>query len=52
MAREICAHVSVFSQMEEFSKGIVDLRRLVFYLTLMLLPLFVTARVVDSWRWG
>ena len=52
VVREICAHVSVFAQMEEFSKGIVDLRRLVFHATLMLLPLFVTVRVVDSWRWG
>ena len=52
VARDICAHVSVFSQMDEFSKGIVDLRRLVFYLTMAILPLFVTARVVDSWRWG
>jgi len=50
--RQFCAHVSVFSQMDEFSKGIVDLRRLVFHATLVWLPLFVTVRVVDSWRWG
>lgn len=49
---EICTHVSVLSQMDDFSKGIVDLRRLVFDGTLVLLPLFLTARVVDSWRWG
>jgi ABC-2 type transport system permease protein len=50
--RQFCAHVSVFTQMDEFSKGIVDLRRIVFYATLVWLPLFVTVRVVDSWRWG
>jgi ABC-2 type transport system permease protein len=50
--REICAHVSVLSQVDELSKGIVDLRRLVFDATLVALPLFVTIRVVDSWRWG
>ncbi len=50
--RQFCAHVSVFTQMDEFSKGIVDLRRIVFYATLVGLPLFVTVRVVDSWRWG
>jgi ABC-2 type transport system permease protein len=50
--RQFCAHVSVFTQMDEFSKGIVDLRRIVFYATLVWLPLFVTVRVVDSWRWS
>jgi ABC-2 type transport system permease protein len=34
------------------AKGVVDLRRLVFDGTLAVLPLFVTVRVVDSWRWG
>ncbi len=49
--RDVCGHVSVFSQLVDFSKGIVDLRRVVFDLTLMGLPLFLTARIVDSWRW-
>lgn len=50
--RDACAHVSVLSQVDELSKGIVDLRRLVFDATLVTLPLFVAVRVVDSWRWG
>ena len=49
---DTCSYVSVFSQMEELSKGIVDLRRLVFDATLVALPLFVSVRVVESWRWG
>lgn len=52
MLRELCVHVSVLSQMDEMAKGVVDLRRLVFDGTLVALPLFVTVRVVDSWRWG
>jgi ABC-2 type transport system permease protein len=52
VARDICGYVSAWSQMDDFSKGIVDLRRLVFDATLIVLPLFVTVRVVDSWRWG
>lgn len=48
--RDLCAHMSVLSQLDEVSKGIVDLRRVVFDLTLVLLPLFLTARIVDSWR--
>jgi ABC-2 type transport system permease protein len=50
--RDISAHVSMASQMEDFSKGIVDLRRVVFDLSLVGLSLFLTVRVVDSWRWG
>lgn len=52
LLREICAHVSVMAHMEDFSKGIIDLRRLVFDGSLAALALFATVRVVDSWRWG
>lgn len=48
----ICAHVSVWAHMNDFASGIVDTRRLVFYGTLIVLPLFVTIRAVDAWRWG
>jgi ABC-2 type transport system permease protein len=47
----LCSHVSVWAQMNDFASGIIDSRRLVFDATLILLPLFVTTRVVDSWRW-
>ncbi len=47
---ELSSHVSVLSQMDELSKGIVDLRRLIYDATLVVLPLFLTVRVVDSWR--
>ncbi len=50
--RELCAHVSLSTQLEEMSKGVVDLRRLVFDLSLTVWALFVTTRVVDSWRSG
>jgi ABC-2 type transport system permease protein len=48
----VCSHVSVWAQMNDFASGIVDSRRLVFDATLIVFPLFVTTRVVDSWRWG
>ncbi len=48
--RDVSSHVSVLRQMDDFSKGIVDLRRIVFDLSLTVLPLFLTVRVVDSWR--
>ncbi len=48
----ICNHVSVWAAMSDFSSGVVDSRRLVFYGTLTLVPLYFTVRVVDAWRWG
>jgi ABC-2 type transport system permease protein len=49
---DFCAYVSVWGQMSELSKGIVDARRLVLDATLVLLPLFTTVRAVEAWRWG
>jgi ABC-2 type transport system permease protein len=49
---EVCAHVSVWAHMNDFAAGIVDSRRLVFYGTLVVLPLFVATRAVEAWRWG
>jgi ABC-2 type transport system permease protein len=49
---DICAHVSMASQMEDFSKGIIDSKRVVFDSSLVITCLFFTVRVVDSWRWG
>jgi ABC-2 type transport system permease protein len=48
----ICAHVSVWAHMNDFASGIVDSRHLVFYGTLVVLPLFVATRAVEAWRWG
>ncbi|MGH7269641.1 MAG: ABC transporter permease [Polyangiaceae bacterium] len=49
---DVCAYVSVWSHMNDFARGLVDSRRLVFYGTMIVLPLFVATRAVDSWRWG
>ncbi len=51
-AHEVLSYLSVWAQMEDFSQGIVDLRRLVLNGTLIALPLFVAVRAVDAWRWG
>ncbi len=51
LMHDICSHVSIWAHMNDFASGIVDSRRLVFYGTTITLPLFVTSRVVDSWRW-
>jgi ABC-2 type transport system permease protein len=48
----VCAHVSVWAHMNDFASGIVDSRRLVFYGTMIAVPLYVTTRTLDAWRWG
>lgn len=50
LARDICSYVSVWAQMNDFSRGMVDSRRLIFDGTTIVLPLFITIRAVDSWR--
>lgn len=52
LMHEVCAQVSVWAHMNDFSSGVVDSRRLVFYGTLAALPLFIATRAVDAWRWG
>jgi ABC-2 type transport system permease protein len=52
LMHDVCSHVSVWAHMNDFAAGIVDSRRLVFYGTLTVLPLFVAVRAVDAWRWG
>jgi ABC-2 type transport system permease protein len=48
----VCSHVSIWAHMNDFASGVVDSRRLVFYGSLVVVPLFVTVRAVDAWRWG
>jgi ABC-2 type transport system permease protein len=48
----VCTHVSVWAHMNDFASGMVDSRRLVFYGTMVVLPLFVATRAVEAWRWG
>ena len=48
----MCTHISVRGQLGDFAKGIIDLRRVVLDVTAIGLPLFMTVRVVDSWRFG
>jgi ABC-2 type transport system permease protein len=44
-------HVSMVEHMLDFSRGVVDSRAVVFYLSLTLFFLFLTWKVVESRRW-
>ncbi|MDH5493338.1 MAG: ABC transporter permease subunit [Myxococcales bacterium] len=50
-ARDFFAYLSVWSHMQDFSKGIVDSRYLVYDVTLAALALFLSVRVLESRRY-
>ena len=45
------AYISMIDHMQDFSRGFVDTRHVVFYLSLTMLFLFLTWKVVESRRW-
>jgi ABC-2 type transport system permease protein len=42
---------NLFKQMDDFTRGVVDTRTVVFYVSLTFFFLFLTLRVVESRRW-
>lgn len=48
---DVCRHVSILGQLEDFSRGLVDSRRVFFDTSLVVLALFFCVRVVDAWRY-
>ncbi len=44
-------HVALFDHMNDFARGLVDTRHVVFYVSATFLFLFLTLRVVESRRW-
>jgi ABC-2 type transport system permease protein len=47
---DICRHISILSQLDDFSRGLVDSRRVVLDVSAVGFVLFLCVRVVDSWR--
>lgn len=48
---KVAAHVSMFDHMRDFVNGVVDTRHVTFYLSLTVLFLYLTLKVVESRRW-
>jgi len=48
---QVLSHFNLFDQMHDFARGAVDTRTVLFYVSLTLLFLFLTLRVVESRRW-
>lgn len=51
LTRDVFAYLNVWEHMQEFSKGIVDSRRIVYYCSMTLFFLFLTIRSVESRQW-
>jgi ABC-2 type transport system permease protein len=47
----VVSRFTLFEHMQDFTRGVVDLRPVVFYVSLTALFLFLTLRVVESRRW-
>src|SRR5437762_3247810 len=48
---KVLNYVSIVTHMENFSKGILDLKDAIFYITFIFLVLFLTQRQMESVRW-
>ena len=51
IASVVVGALSVFEHFDDFSKGVLDTKHIVYYLSLITFGLFLTARSVDSERW-
>ena len=45
------SYFNMFDQMNDFARGMIDTKAVLFYVTLTFLFLFLTLRVVESRRW-
>ena len=50
-AHQAFGYVSLFNHMDELAKGIVDSRRLIYYLSGIVLFLFLTSRALEERKW-
>lgn len=48
---KVLSYMSVVTHFESFSKGVLDTKDVIFYLSVMFLGLFLTARSMESLRW-
>jgi len=50
-AQAVLAHLSIVDHFDDFAKGVIDTKHLVYYLSFISFGLFLTAKSVDSERW-
>ena len=49
--QQVIAYLSILDHFDDFAKGVLDTKHLVYYLSFITFSLFLTAKSVDSERW-
>jgi len=49
--RGLIGYVNIFEHLQNFSRGIIETKNLVYYISLTIFMLFLTVRVVESRKW-
>ena len=49
--RDIVSYLSITEHFDDFARGIIDTKHVIYYLSFMAFGLFLTAKSVDSERW-
>lgn len=49
--KAVLTYLSILSHLDDFLKGVLDTSHIIFYLSLMLVAMFLTYRSLDSLRW-
>jgi len=50
-SKAVLSYLSILSHLDDFMKGVLSSSNIIFYLSLMLVALFLTYRSIDSLRW-
>ena len=50
-ASQVVNYISIVTHFENFSKGVLDSKDVVFYLSMIFFALFITSRAMESLRW-
>ena len=48
---QVINYLSIVTHFENFSKGVLELKDVVFYLSMIFFSLFLTSRAMESLRW-
>ncbi len=48
---QVLNYISIVSHMDSFTRGVIDTKDLIYYLSMIFLGLFLTARSLESMRW-
>jgi ABC-2 type transport system permease protein len=47
----VISHLSITEHLDDFARGIIDTKHVIYYLSFIVFGLFLTAKSVDSERW-